>query len=97
VDNQTPVMSQPAKPYMPFQNQANEVSLGEWMVTILLSAIPFVNLIMLFVWAFGSNTNPSKANWAKATLIWIAIGIVLAILFVVVIGTAIFSGMQSME
>ncbi|RPH36263.1 hypothetical protein EHM92_04805 [bacterium] len=65
------------------------------MITILLSAIPIVNIVMLFVWAFGSSTNPSKANWAKATLIWMVIGIALAIIFVVVIGTAIFSGMES--
>jgi hypothetical protein len=97
VDNQTTATPQPAKPYMPFQRQAEEVTLGEWMITILLSAIPIVNIVMLFVWAFGSNTNPSKANWAKATLIWMVIGVVLAILFVVVIGTAIFQGMQSIE
>ena len=89
--------SQPAKPYQPFQKQADEVTLGEWMITLLLSFLPIVNIVMLFVWAFGSNTNPSKANWAKATLIWMAIGIVLAILFVVVIGTAFFSAIQSME
>jgi heme/copper-type cytochrome/quinol oxidase subunit 2 len=86
---------QQAKPYQPFQKQAEEVTLGDWMVTILLSAIPVVNLVMLFLWAFGSSTNPSKANWAKATLIWMVIGIVLAILFVVIIGTAIFTGYES--
>lgn len=40
---------------------------------------------MLFVWAFGSNTKPSKANWAKAALdmyaILISLYIVLAVLF----------------
>jgi len=91
----TTVTPQPARPYQPFQKQAEEVTLGDWMITILLSAIPIVNIVMLFVWAFGSSTNPSKANWAKATLIWMVIGIALAIIFVVVIGTAIFSGMES--
>ncbi len=82
---------------MPFQNQAQEVTLGEWMITLLLTYIPLVNIIMLFVWAFGSNTNPSKANWAKATLVWMLIGIVLLVLFFAVIGTAIFHSLQSME
>ncbi len=93
----SPATPQAAKPYAPFQRQAEEITLGDWMVTILLSALPIVNIIMLFVWAFGSSTNPSKANWAKATLIWMVIGIVLVILFMVVIGTAIFQGMQSIE
>ncbi|HLP47435.1 MAG TPA: hypothetical protein VK186_26710 [Candidatus Deferrimicrobium sp.] len=57
--------------------QFNHVTVGQWMVTILITMIPLVNIIMLFVWGFGSNTNPSKANWAKATLIWFVIVIVL--------------------
>lgn len=40
--------------------QAPVVSLGEWIVTYILCCIPCVNIIMLFVWAFGGNTNPSK-------------------------------------
>lgn len=67
--------------------QYKPVTLGDWMVTILLTAIPIVNIIMLFVWGFSSNTHPSKANWAKASLIWLAIVIVIyVIIFVVMFG-----------
>ncbi len=93
----TTVPPQAARPYQPFQHQADEVTLGDWMITMLLSFIPIVNIIMLFVWAFGSSTNPSKANWAKATLIWMLIGIVLGVLFIIAVGTAIFHGMQTIE
>jgi hypothetical protein len=51
---------------------------------------------MLFVWAFGGGTNPSKKNWAIATLIWYAIGIVLFIIFIIMFWafiSAMFSGM----
>lgn len=66
---------------------SNEVSFGEWFLTIFLTAIPLVGLVLLFVWAFGSTTNPSKANWAKASLAWAAIGIVIyLIIFVVIMG-----------
>ena len=57
--------------------QFNHVTVGQWIVTMLIVMIPVVNIIMLFVWGFASNTNPSKANWAKATLIWFVIAIVL--------------------
>ena len=57
------------------------VSVGEWLVTMLIMIIPLVNLIMLFVWAFGSNTAESKANWAKAQLVWMVIGIILLVIF----------------
>jgi len=67
--------------------QYKPVSLGEWMLTILLTAIPIVNIIMLFVWGFSKSTQPSKANWAKASLIWLAIVIVIYILiFVAILG-----------
>ncbi|QOS82712.1 hypothetical protein JNUCC31_29435 [Paenibacillus sp. JNUCC31] len=52
------------------------------MLTLFLMMIPLVNIIMLFVWAFG-DSNPSKANYAKAALLWAAIGIVIWILIVV--------------
>jgi hypothetical protein len=74
----------------------NEVSIGEWMITMLITALPLIGLIMLFVWAFGGGTNPSKKNWAIATLIWYAIGIVLFIIFIIMFWafiTAMFSGM----
>jgi hypothetical protein len=35
---------------------------------------------MLFVWGFSSTENPSKSNWAKAMLIWYAIGMCLLFL-----------------
>ncbi|UOE95323.1 MULTISPECIES: hypothetical protein [Bacillaceae] len=69
--------------------QNSVVSLSDWMITILLMAIPIVNIVMLFVWGFGGGTNPSKANYAKATLIWIGIGIVLY-LFIIIL-TVIFA------
>lgn len=61
--------------------QSTTVSTGDWVVTILLSAIPLVNFVLLFVWAFSSGTAPSKANWAKATLIFLLIFSVLGFLF----------------
>jgi len=71
--------------------QYKPVSLGEWMITMLLCAIPIVNLVMLFMWGFGSDTQPSKANWAKASLIWIGILVVFYILVIIII----FGGMAA--
>jgi uncharacterized membrane protein YqjE len=67
------------------------IPVGDWMLTLFLTAIPIVGIILLFVWAFGSNTQPSKANWAKAALIWLAIIIVLNILGFVIFGSLLMS------
>lgn len=58
-----------------------EVSIGNWIITLIILVIPLVNIIMLFVWAFNRNTNITKANWAKASLILLAIWILLGIIF----------------
>lgn len=75
------------------QNNAPVIRVGEWVLTILLLAIPIVNLVLLFVWGFGGGANPSKANFAKASLIWMAIGIVLTIIFYATFGAAMFAMM----
>ncbi|WP_196805038.1 hypothetical protein [Butyrivibrio sp. VCB2006] len=80
------VYVQPAAPETETPN-----SVGDWVLTIFLTCIPCVGLILLFVWAFGSNTNKSKANWAKAQLIWAAIGVVALIIFYVAIGAALLA------
>ena len=57
------------------------ISIGNWIISLILTMIPIVNIIMLFVWAFCNGTNPTKANWAKAALILILVWIILGIIF----------------
>lgn len=75
--------------YQPENDLEEPVSFGDWMVTLLIILfVPCVNLIMLCVWAFGSNTKKSKANFAKAALVWTLIYVVVCIVMVVVFGAA---------
>ena len=69
------------------------VTIGDWFLTILITAIPIVGLIMLFVWAFGDSAAESKANWAKATLLWFLIGAVFYGFIALVFGAAILSNL----
>jgi len=75
------------------QDQSPIMTIGEWIITLLLTAIPVVGLVMLFVWGFGSTTNPTKANFAKASLIFMVVGVVLWFLVFGAIFTAIMSNM----
>lgn len=79
------------------QQVAPVITVKDWMLTTLLLIIPVVNIIMLFVWAFGGGANPSKANYAKASLLWAAIGIVLYILIVVLIMGTFFASVKGMN
>lgn len=78
------------------ENQTNQnvVKTSDWVLTLFIAAIPLVGLIMLFVWGFGSSTNPNKANWAKALLIWYAILLVIYLFIALVFGVAMFGSMQ---
>jgi hypothetical protein len=72
------------------------MTIGEWLITFIITYIPLVGFIMLFVWAFGGDVHPSKKTWAQATLIIFAIGIVLAIIFAGIIITLIGSMFSAM-
>lgn len=68
---------QPQQPYQTGDSELEEpVTFADWMLSMLIMFIPCVNIIMMFVWAFGSGTKKSKANYFKASLVWFAIGIV---------------------
>jgi len=56
------------------------LSVGNYILMFILMYIPIVNIVLLFVWGFGKNTNPNKKNFARAALILMAIGLILWIL-----------------
>lgn len=79
-------------------SNTESVSVSNWLITLIITAIPFIGFIMLFVWAFGDGSHPSKANWAKAMLLLflVAIGFYLFIAIIFGIGMlGLFSSSQS--
>jgi RNA polymerase subunit RPABC4/transcription elongation factor Spt4 len=60
------------------------IKLSQWLLTFLILMVPIVNLVMPFVWAFGSDTHPSKRTFFQAYLIFSAIAIVLWFALVVI-------------
>ncbi len=90
---------QPYQQQQPYQSGNSEleepVSFADWMVTTLILCIPCLNIIMMFVWAFGSGTKKSKSNYFKAMLVWGLISIVLMIVFVATYGAVFFSMLGS--
>ncbi|MGL4485019.1 MAG: hypothetical protein ACRCUS_08730 [Anaerovoracaceae bacterium] len=58
-------------------NDRNTVmSVGQWFVTLIVLAIPILNVIMYLIWAFGAG-NKNRANFCRAGLIMILISVVL--------------------
>lgn len=100
-----PVLSEPTptpvQPQVQPQAQAvaakppsQSVPITEWIITFFLLAIPLLNIILLFIWSFSSDTNPSKANFAKAYLIILLIFFALTALFAMLFGAALWALIQ---
>ena len=60
-------------------NLIKPLSIGAYIGTFIILAIPIVNLIMLLVWSFSDSVNINKKHLAIAILILILISIVLSI------------------
>ncbi len=58
------------------------MKMGEWLISLLITMIPCVGLIMIFVWAFGSTEKKSKSNFFKAYLVFGVIRIVIFLVYV---------------
>lgn len=63
------------------ETQSEVMSVKDWLFTLFIGIIPFVNLIMLLVWAFSNNGNPNRQSYAKASLLFMVILIALFFFF----------------
>ena len=70
------------------------MTMGEWLITLIVLAIPCVNVIMYFVWAFG-NGNENRNNFCRAGLIVMAIGIVLSLVLYAVVGAVLAAALSA--
>jgi len=52
------------------------VKFSDWMIALVITAIPVLNFIMLIVWAMETGGNPNRVNWAKACLVVMCLQIV---------------------
>ena len=43
-----------------YDEYSKPMTIKDWIITNLLMLIPIANIVLVFVWAFGSNVNKSK-------------------------------------
>lgn len=67
------------------------ISVGDWIVTFIILAIPLVNIGAMLYWAFSGSANPSKRTYAQASLILFVVAVVFYLLVVVVFGVSLGS------
>lgn len=78
------------------QPKSDRVSTWLFLGIMCLPFVPFVGtiayLVFLFYWAFAPNIEDSRKSFARATLIYTAISLVLACIFIGFIFAGIASG-----
>ncbi len=63
------------------EQETRPMTIKDWMITLLVLAIPIVNLIMYLVWACGSSGNVNRKTFCQACLIWFLIIFVVGVVF----------------
>ena len=59
-------------------HRAEVLSMGDYLLMLILLAIPVVNFIVCILWIIGKNGNPNRRNFAKAWIVLAVIGTVLS-------------------
>jgi len=62
------------------------MTIGNWLLTFIILAIPLVGIVMQIVWAVSAETHPSKRTFCHAGLIMFGSAIALVVVIGVVGG-----------
>lgn len=63
------------------EHSSLDMSVVDWLITLIILAIPIVNIIAFIYWIFLSSGNVNRRNFCLAYLILIVSGILLVIIF----------------
>ena len=65
--------------------QDKPLSVGDWIITLILLSIPLVGFIFLLYWALSSSSNTNRKNFCIAYL-------VIFLIIIVIVGALLFMG-----
>lgn len=68
-------------------NDNSTMSTMDWFFTLLVLAIPGVNLILYLVWACGAG-NRNRVNFCRASILWF---VVIVAIYGIIFGLAGFA------
>lgn len=77
------------------EHDRNYISVGQWMLWLLLAAIPCVGLIVVIIMAF-TGENESRKNYFRALILWFVI-LVAVVAVIAVAGGGWASIQQEMQ
>ena len=94
--------TQPVRPVQPAQFQTETykeepISTMGFFGIMFLMMIPVLNFLLLIIWACGGCQKRSKRNFARATILWSLIGIIISVLIILVGGLIFGQGFNTFK
>ncbi len=60
------------------EKKSDILSMGDYLLILILMAIPVVNFIVCLFWILGKNGNPNRRNFAKAWMVLAVVGTIIS-------------------
>lgn len=76
-------MQQPSNVSVVVSEDRSPLSMGEWLLTLLIAMVPCIGLVVYLVWAFDHSGNVNRKNFCRAYLILHVISIVLVMVMMI--------------
>ena len=78
LEKEEPIREEPVKEERQSENKAEVLSMWDYLLMLILLAIPVVNFIVCIFWIISSNGNLNRKNFAKAWMIIAVVGTILS-------------------
>lgn len=78
----------------PLKDDSHFMTMKDWLITWLIMIIPFANIVMPFVWAFGTPSEPkfqSRKTMFQAYLVLALIAVIICIVIVAITGVSLLN------
>jgi len=59
------------------------VSIGDWVLTLIVLGLPILNVILYIYWALSDSTPLSKKNYCRACILIFAIVVAASVMFAI--------------
>ena len=77
-------MTTPSAATQNIDDLSRPLTVREWVVTILLLCIPFLNIILIIYWAVSSSSNLCRKNFCIAYLVLFLIMFIISIVLLII-------------
>jgi len=71
-----------------YDKRLKTLSVGEWMLVIFAMLLPLINIIFMALWAFTSEGNIHRRNFARAAMLWLIIILIACVVAMAIAGLA---------